>query len=328
VAREVSYTLGIWALTATVDRFCWDGYRDHLDTRSQFEIAGSIEGLDGLIIQCPNVVNTDNVKEIKALAEGTGIRVSAVDANIFQKEFKWGALSNADPKVRRQAIDTMKTTMDLAAEIGCNNAGMWLGQDGFDYPFQENYLEAWERIRDSVAECADHNPKVNICIEPKAAEPRGFLFLGSAGRTTALCYEIGKDNVGVTCDMGHVYMNRGNPAEVATYLAKQGKLFSVHFNDARGFFDDDLMAGTVHIWDTIEFLYYLEQVGYAGWYGFDIFPYREDLKRCVELSIRNIRDLRAIALKIDPKELQRRQASGDALASQEYLRDLLFAHIR
>ncbi len=328
MARDVKYTLGIWALTATVDRFCWNGYRDHLETQRQFEIAGEIEGLDGLIIQCPNVVSTDNVKEIKALADSTGIQVSAVDANVFQKEFKWGAMSNADPKMRRQAIDSMKTTMDVVAELGCVNAGLWLGQDGFDYPFQENYLEAWDRIRDSIAECADHNPKVRICIEPKAAEPRGYLFLGSAGKTMALCQEIGRDNVGVTCDIGHVYMNRENPAEAAAFLAKQRRLFSVHFNDARGFFDDDLMAGSVHIWDTIEFLYYLEQLGYDGWYGFDIFPYREDLKRCAELSINNVRDLRAIALKINPKELKQRQASGDAIASQEYLRDLLFANIR
>ena len=328
MARQVKYSLGIWALTATVDRFCWDGYRSHLATRRQFEIAGSIEGLDGLIIQHPNVVNKQNHKEIKALAEANGIEVAAVDANVFQKEFKWGAMSNANQKVRREAVDCMKATMDMAAELGCYNAGLWLGQDGFDYPFQENYLEAWERIRDCVAECADHNPKVRICIEPKAAEPRGYLFLGSASKAMALCLEIGKDNVGVTCDIGHVFMNRENPAEAAAFLAKQRRLFSVHFNDARGFFDDDLMAGSVHIWDTIEFLYYLEQLGYDGWYGFDIFPYREDLKRCAELSLRNVRDLREIALRIDPAELKRRQSSGDAIASQEYLRELLFAGLR
>jgi xylose isomerase len=328
MARDAKYSLGIWALTETVDRFCWDGYRDHLETKQQFELAGKIEGLDGLILQCPNVVNKGNVKEIKGLAQAVGLAISAVDANLFQKEFKWGAMSNADPKVRQRAVEAMKATMDVAAELGCNTVGLWLGQDGFDYPFQENYLEAWDRIRDSVATCADHNSKVRICVEPKVAEPRGYLFLGSTGKAMALCQEIDKDNVGVTCDIGHVYMSRENPAEAGTFLAKHGKLFSIHFNDARGYFDDDLMAGSVHIWDTIEFLYYMEQVGYDGWYGFDIFPYREDLKRCAELCLRNVRDLRAIALKIDPKELQRRQSSGDAIASQEYLRELLFSNIR
>ncbi len=328
MAREVRYSLGIWALTATVDRFCTDGYRDALDTREQFELASTIRDLDGIILQCPNVIDPANAAEVKLLSEECGVAIAAVDANVFQKEFKWGAMSNPDPAVRRRAVDIVKTTMDVAAEIGCENAGLWLGQDGFDYAFQENYLEAWDRLRDGVAECADHNPEVKLCVEPKAAEPRGYLLLGSASKAMVLCHEVGRENVGVTCDMGHVYMNRENPAEAATFLATRGKLFSIHFNDARGYFDDDLMAGSVHIWDTIEFLYYMEQVGYDGWYGFDIFPYREDLKRCAELSIRNVRDLREIALKIDAEELRRRQSSGDAIASHEYLRDLLFGNIR
>ncbi len=327
VAREVKYALGIWALSETVDRFCWDGYRDQLATKQKFELAGKIEGLQGLILQCPNIVSKENVREIKALAESVGLAIAGVDVNLYQKEFKWGAMSNADAKVRQQAIDVMKLTMDVAAEIGCNTVGLWLGQDGFDYPFQENYLEAWDRICSSVATCADHNPKVRVCVEPKVAEPRGYLFLGGVGKAFALCQEIARENVGVICDLGHVYMSRENPAEAATFLAKHGKLFSIHFNDARGYFDDDLMGGTVHIWDTIEFLYYMEQIGYDDWYGFDIFPYREDLKRCAEMCIKNVRDLRKIALKIDPKELKRRQASGDATGSQEYLRDLLFSSI-
>ena len=327
MARDVKYALGIWALTATVDRFCWDGYRDDLQTGEQFKLASEIEGLDGIILQCPNVINAENVADIKRLSGDHGVPIAGIDANVFQKEFKWGAMSNADRNVRRQAIDIVRTTMDMAAETGCNVAGLWLGQDGFDYPFQENYLEVWDRLRESVAECAKHSSDVKLCVEPKAAEPRGHLFLGSAAKALALCVEIGTDNVGVTCDIGHVYMNRESPAEAATFLANHGKLFNIHFNDARGYFDDDFMAGSVHIWDTIEFLYYMEQVGYDGWYGFDIFPYREDLKRCAEFSIQNIKDLRSIALKIDPGELKRRQASGDAIQTQEYVRELLFVNL-
>lgn len=328
MAREVKYALGIWALTATVDRFCVHGYRDDLDTRRQFELASDIEGMDGIILQCPNVINPQNAGEIRRLSEDSRVPIAGIDANVFQKEFKWGAMSNADPKVRRQAVDIVRTTMDMAAETGCNIAGLWLGQDGFDYPFQENYLEVWDRIRDSVAQCADHNPEIRLCVEPKTAEPRGYLFLGSIAKALLLSVEVARENVGVTCDIGHIYMSRENPAEAAALLANHGKLFNIHFNDARGYFDDDLMAGSVHIWDTIEFLYYMELIGYDGWYGFDIFPYREDLKRCAELSIRNIRDLREIALRIDPAELKRRQATGDAIQTQEYVRELLFGNPR
>ncbi len=327
MAREVKYALGIWALTSMIDRFCVDGYRDELDTREQFELGSTIEGMDGIILQCPNVINPGNVEEIKALSQNTGVPIVGVDANVFQKQFKWGAMSNADPKLRRQAIDIVKSTVDVAAEVGCDHIGLWLGQDGFDYPFQENYLEAWDRLRDGVAECADHNASVKLCVEPKTAEPRGYMFLGSVSKAMALCHETGKDNVGVTVDIGHVHMSRESPAEAAMFAAKHGKLFDIHFNDARGYFDDDFMAGSVHIWDTIEFLYYMEQIGYDGWYGFDIFPYREDLKRAAELSIQNIKQLREIALRVDPAELKRRQASGDAIQTHEYVREFLFGDL-
>jgi xylose isomerase len=310
-----------------VDRFCWNGYRGHLDTRRQFRIAGKIKGLRGLIIQCQNVINRRNCQELIKLSRDTGVEIAAVDANIFQKEFKWGGLSNADPKLRRKAMDIVRETIDMAAETGCNNAGLWLGQDGFDYPFQEDALSGFNRIRDAVAELADYDPRVRLCIEYKVSEPRVYLYVNNVGKAMALIYEIGKDNVGITCDIGHIYMNKENPAEAAMYAAQRGRLFSMHFNDGRGCFDDDLIAGSVHIWDAIELLYYLEQAGYDGWYGLDIFPYREDLPRTVEMCIRNIHDLRRIALKIDPKTLRRKQARGDAIESQKYLRDLLFGNV-
>ena len=327
MARKIRYSAGVWAFTEAADRFCSKGYRDPLDTRAQFEMAGTVPGLEGFIIQCPNVINESNAAEIKKLAADNGLEIASVDANLFSREFKYGALSNADRKIRQQAIALMKKTIDMAAETGCNETGCWLGQDGFDYSFQENYMEAWNRIRDAIAECADYNPRVRIGVEYKVSEPRAHLFINSAGKAMALCYEIGKDNVGVTCDIGHVYMNKEKPAEAVSYLAQRDKLFSMHFNDAYGCFDDDLMAGTVHIWDTIEVLYYLEQFNYSGWYGFDIFPYREDPSKAVEISLKNIDALRKIALKIDPEILKQKQSRGDSIETQEYIRDFVLGHV-
>ena len=38
--------------------------------------------------------------------------------------------------------------------------------------------------------------------------------------------------------------------------------------------DDDLIAGSTNLYETLEFLYYIEKSGYQGYLGFDIFPYR------------------------------------------------------
>ena len=84
------------------------------------------------------------------------------------------------------------------------------------------------------------------------------------------------ENVGVTIDFGHALTGKEKPGESAALLGKYGKMFNVHINDAYGDWDDDLAAGTVHIPETLEFMYFLEETGYDGYVGFDIFPFRMD----------------------------------------------------
>ena len=328
MAKEIKFSLGIWAVTGCVDRFCTTGYRDAISVKEQIEMAGKVRGLEGLIVQYPNVIDEGNQAEIKKCVEDAGLEIAAVDANIFGRQFKNGALSNADPAVRQEALDVMKRTIDVAASVGCENAGLWPGQDGFDYPFQEDMLEAWNRERDCIAEAARHNPQIRICIEYKVAEPRTHILIANSGRAMALCYELGMDNVGVTFDVGHALMAKESPAEAATYLALQNKLFSIHFNDAYGCFDDDMIAGSIHIWHTLEMLYYMDKVGYNGWYGLDIFPYREDVVAASELSIENVRDLHEVALEIDPARLKASQSKGDAIESHRYMRDFVIKRLK
>ncbi|NIS60686.1 MAG: TIM barrel protein [Proteobacteria bacterium] len=328
MARDIKFSAGIWAFTGCADRFCTTGYRDPISLEDQIRMAGNVKGLGGLILQYPNVIHEENASEVKKLIEDNGLEIAAVDANIFGREFKNGGLSNANPTIRQKAVDVLKRTMDTAAAVGCRNAGLWPGQDGFDYPFQENLMEAWNRERDCIAEAARHNPDVRICIEYKVAEPRTHILVGSAGRALALCYEIGMDNIGVTFDVGHAFMAKESPAEAATYLALHGKLFSIHFNDAYGCFDDDMIAGSIHIWQVLEMLYYMDRVGYDGWYGLDIFPCREDIIAACELSIENIKDLREVALEIDSAKLEQTQAKGDAIDSHRYMRDFFFNRLK
>lgn len=328
MGKEIKFSAGIWAFTSCVDRFCTTGYRDAISVTDQIKLAGKVGGLNGVILQYPNVIHEANASEIKKLVEENGLEIAAVDANIFGRDYKNGALSNANPAIRQKALDVMKRTMDTAAAVGCKNAGLWPGQDGFDYPFQENLLEVWNRQRDCIAEAARHNPDIRICIEYKTAEPRAHILIGNAGRALALCDEIGMDNVGVTFDIGHAFMAKESPAEAAAYLALHGKLFSVHFNDAYGCFDDDMIAGSIHFWETLELLYYIDRMGYGSWYGLDLFPYREDIISACELSIQNISDLHEVAQGIDPVTLKESQANGDAITSQRFIRDFIFKRLR
>jgi xylose isomerase len=323
--NEVKFSAGIWAYTQTVDRFCVDGYRDPIGLEEKIAMAGRTKGLDGLILQYPAVVNEENADRVEQLMKDEGLEVAAVDAVIFDRQYQLGALTNPDPQVRRRAIDTIKRTADMARRLGTPNAGIWPGQDGYDYLFQMDYRNMWEWTIEGVREVAEYAPDVRYCVEYKIREPRMHIAVATVGKTLHLCNKVGLPNVGGTLDIGHCFMARENPAESAALLMGEGRLFSAHFNDTYGVDDDDMVAGSVHLMHTLEYLLYLDETGYDGWYGLDYFPYREDIVRAAELSIANVQALREWAGRLDRDRLKEIQASGDVNEVQQYLHDLYFA---
>ena len=47
--------------------------------------------------------------------------------------------------VRRKALEIAIGTVDVPQGLDCSYAGLSLGQDEFDYPFQANYSDVWDR---------------------------------------------------------------------------------------------------------------------------------------------------------------------------------------
>jgi len=322
---EPKFSAGIWAFTPCTDRFAVMGYRDDLSLEEKIALCGKTKGLGGVILQYPAVITEANAEHCLGLVKDEGLEVAAVDASLFNRQFKRGAFTNPDPSLRRQATEIAKRTVDMAARMGTEYAGIWLGQDGYDYMFQADYNDLWKWELEAMAAVADHNPKIKICVEYKVREPRYFMTIGSVGKALHMCHVIGAENLGVTLDVGHCLMNRENPAESAALLMKNGKLFSAHFNDAYGVDDDDMVAGSIHLWHILELVMYLEDLNYQGWWGLDYFPYREDISKAAEISIANVLALRAWSKQIDRSKLRELQQSGDATETQQYLHELFLA---
>ena len=150
-----------------------------------------------------------------------------------------------------------------------------------------------------------------------------YLSVGNAPKALHLALQCG-ENVGVTLDFGHALMSKEKPGDSVALLNKYGRLFNVHFNDAYGEWDDDLIVGSVHIADTLEFLYYLDLTGYDGWLGLDIFPFREDATTAANLCTRNMDNLVDMLERMDYEELNKAQHSMDAGATQGILSKVIF----
>ncbi len=152
----------------------------------------------------------------------------------------------------------------------------WPAQDGYDYPFQIDHRKALDWLVENLAAWCDYNPQQKIVVEYKAWEPRSRILLPTIGHCMTIVNEINRPNFGVNIDVGHAFIMKENLAESIALCSRYGKLFHTHWNDNWKLFDDDLIVGTVNLWETLEALFWLDEWGYDGWFGLDLFPYRED----------------------------------------------------
>jgi xylose isomerase len=258
------------------DRYCLSGYGGGGTTvEEMLDLATKVEGLDGLELVGNWHVNDRNIKSVAAMFADRRMAICMLVPDLWTQA-KWGkgSLAAPDAATRRAAVDEVKKVVDWAAELGCPYVDVWPGQDGYDYSFQADYLEAWKWLRDGLVECTAHNDKVRVLVEYKLKEPRTHCFVNSAAKCLLLLEGI--DRAGVLLDVGHAMAAGENAAEAAALLAQFGKLDYLHLNDNYRAWDDDMMVGAVHLVEYLELVYWLRRTGYQGWLTLDIFPYRED----------------------------------------------------
>ena len=285
------------------DRFVTKGYQENLPIIKRLEVASAVEGLKAVELHYPGMVNKGNVEEIKGLLSKLNLECSLVSPSI-STEANWskGALSNLNKGTRELVVRRIKDAMDISVLLNAYKINLWPGLDGYDYLLQVNYLKKWETLIETIKECADYNPSVKISIEYKFKEPKNRCFVSDVGRLLYLIEKIDRVNVGATLDFGHSIMAFENPAESAVLLLKEDKLFHIHLNDTWSDWDWDMIAGSLHIYEYIELFLWLEELDYQGWYSFDLYPSREDPKKAIETSIKNLEQFIKIAQKIDRRE--------------------------
>lgn len=290
-ATKWKVAAGSWVVGSQRDRF--------VDYHSQLPLVERLRLLAEVGIQGVEVIYPYDDVEVTGLRRAlreTGLQVVSVLASgINDLRFKLGALAAADPGLRKAAVDTVLEAGALARELGCRVVNVWAGQDGFDYPFQIDYPRAWSCLVDSLGQIAAAAPDLTFALEYKPREPRVFSLIRDAGRALALCQQVGATNLGITLDLGHALMAGENPAEAACLALAQGRLVLVHLNDCFRTWDDDLMVGAVHWWETLELLCYLSRGGFSGWLSLDLSPRREERVEAARASLRALRILCGLA---------------------------------
>lgn len=323
--KKPRFSANINTFNAGADRYVLSGYGERYPTDELIRMATRVEGLTGVELVGLWHVNDHNVEQIRRQVADAGLVVTCVTPDIWASS-KWGrgSFASRDPEIRQAAIQEVKKSMEWAKQLDCEVIDLWFGQDGYDYPFQGDFLSAWDHLTDGVIECADHLPEVKIVLEYKPKEPRTHCYIATVGKTLLLIDKVNRSNVGAMIDVGHSLMAYENTAESAALLQYFGsKLFYMHFNDNWRLWDDDMTVGSVHTIEMLELLYWLDQMNYTGWYALDIFPYRENGIRAAQESILWLQGLHNLLDKIGRDRFGAVIASGDSMAASALLREAI-----
>lgn len=241
----------------------------------------------------------------------------------FRDQFKNGEFTNPDPSIRQKAIQLCKDAADVCAEIGGQMVTIWLAFDGFDYPFQMDYEEEWEKIITAIREVADYAPHMKFSIEYKPFEPRNFSMIDSFGTTMLAIEEINRPNVGGTLDFCHMLMKHDGPAYGLSVLARRHKLFGLHMNDGYSQMDSGMIFGSINLAHSLEFIYYLKKYHYEGVVFFDTFPVREEAGAETQANIRAFQTLSDIIDQYGMDRIEKVIKERDGIKSQSLILDML-----
>lgn len=321
---KLRFGAGIWLFGQFVDRYATDAYGPPVDTLAAIQLAGTVGELEVVDLNYPFSDPDITVVEVaEALAEAN-LRTWCVTPHIYTQEFRRGAFTNPDRAVRHRALELCEDAVAVAKHLGAHTVKLWPGQDGFDYPFQVDYRSLWKLELDGVRHVADIDPEIRVAIEYKGKEPRTHMSFSTAARTLLGIQALGRDDVGLVVDLGHSLFAKETPADVVSLVHDAGRLFTIEMNDNWREWDDDMVVGSVHMVETLEFLQELRKINWTEPILLDQFPFREDPVDAARTSIATIRRLDAALDRVGVNALAEVQEQQDALAAHRLLVDLLF----
>ena len=299
-------------------------YHPDLGLTEKLETARAARGIDGVELCYP--ADFADVPLLKSLLQDTGLGVSAVNVR-SRRDGKWlrGAFTSSSPAERAEVADEFKTAVDVSAELGVRRITTCPLNDGHDYPFELDYADAYRYAEEVFRTICGHDPETRISIEYKRSDPRTRSLFGSAGETLAFCLRTAADNLGITFDLGHSLQAGERPAQALVMTNDAGKLFYIHVNDNDRTSDWDLIPGSFHLWESVEFFYYLASCGYSDdWYAFDVTSKELDIAGTFSAAAEATRRLEELAVRIDRTTMDRLLEKRDPHASRAYLWKTLF----
>lgn len=287
---------------------------------------------------CPSVaihIPWDKVSdygELKDYADSLGMKIGAVNPNLFQdEEYKLGSVCHPDPAIRRKATYHILECIGVAEEVRSDTISLWLA-DGTNYPGQDSFVERWHRMIECLTEVYEAMPEnMRLLVEYKPYEPAFYhTDLADWGASLTVCQKLG-ERAEVLVDLGH-HAKEANIEYLVALLLDEDRLGGFHFNN-RKYGDDDLIVGSIDPYGL--FLIYVELVGAEIEGKGERVAYMIDQTHNIEgklegmiLSLMNLQEAYAKALLVDRDALSEAQHSGDVLGAHRVLLEAYETDVR
>src|SRR6478672_7074178 len=274
----------------------------------------------------------DDFAALRRYAEDLGVGLGTINSNTFQDDdYKLGALTHTDPKIRQKAIDHHFECVDVMDATGSRDLKIWLAE-GTNYPGQGDMRGRQDRLAESLAAIYDRVGKdQRLVLEYKFFEPAFYhTDVPDWGTSYAQVAALG-DRAFVCLDTGH-HAPGTNIEFIVAQLLRLGKLGSFDFN-SRFYADDDLIVGAADPFQLFRIIYEVVRGGgldpAAGVaFMLDQCHNVEDKIPGQIRSVLNVQEMTARALQVDTDALTVAQETGDVLGANGILMDAFYTDIR
>jgi L-rhamnose isomerase/sugar isomerase len=275
---------------------------------------------------------SDDYAALRTYAEDLGVRLGTVNSNTFQDDdYKLGSLTNADPAVRRKAVQHNLDCIEVMNRTGSRDLKIWLA-DGTNYPGQGDIRARQDWLAEGLAEIyAQVGEGQRLVLEYKFFEPAFYhTDVPDWGTSYVQVAALG-DRAFVCLDTGH-HAPGTNIEFIVAQLLRLGKLGSFDFN-SRFYADDDLIVGAADPYQLFRIMVEVIRGGGFG-PGSDVALM---LDQCHNIeakipgqirSVLNVQEMTARALLLDGEALAAARRSGDVLAANEIFMDAFYTDVR
>ena len=269
---------------------------------------------------------------VKELEQRFGVRSGSINPNLFQdQEYKYGSLCNPSAAIRRQALEHMLDSIEIAKALGSRDLSLWMA-DGSNYPGTQSIRKRIAWLEEALRTCHDQlAPNQRLLVEYKPFEPAFYhTDIADWGMSSHFARTAGPQ-ARVLVDTGHHYTSQ-NIEQIVAWLLYTGLLGGFHFNDRR-YADDDLTLGSIDPYQIFRIFHEIHAAATDG-LALDIaymIDQSHNLKGKIEAMVQTVVTAQELYLKaalVDREQLAVHQQSCDLVAAEELFRGAFWTDVR